>query len=105
MQVTGATGALPESSLGGSTGTGAAASPPGGRLGEKAFLQLLVAQLQYQDPLQPVSSTSFITQLAQFEMLAVLQHIQGELQSVLLARGGGSSAGSIPGGGSSGGGG
>jgi flagellar basal-body rod modification protein FlgD len=33
------------------------------------FLQLLVAQLQNQDPTQPMDSTTFVTQLAQFQQL------------------------------------
>jgi flagellar basal-body rod modification protein FlgD len=33
------------------------------------FLQLLVAQLQNQDPLNPTDSTQFVTQLAQFQQL------------------------------------
>lgn len=33
------------------------------------FLQLLVAQLQNQDPLNPTDSTTFVTQLAQFQNL------------------------------------
>jgi len=33
------------------------------------FLQLLVAQLQNQDPLNPTDSTTFVTQLAQFQQL------------------------------------
>lgn len=33
------------------------------------FLQLLVAQLQNQDPLQPMDSSTFVTQLAQFQQL------------------------------------
>jgi|SRR5215470_19928997 len=36
---------------------------------EQTFLQLLVAQLQYQDPLQPTDGTAFVTQLAQFSDL------------------------------------
>jgi flagellar basal-body rod modification protein FlgD len=31
-----------------------------------AFLQLLVAQLQNQDPMQPTDPTTFVTQLAEF---------------------------------------
>lgn len=30
------------------------------------FLNLLVAQLQYQDPTNPVDGTTFVTQLAEF---------------------------------------
>lgn len=45
-------------------------SAPLGSLGnEQTFLQLLVAQLQYQDPLQPADGTEFVTQLAQFSDL------------------------------------
>jgi flagellar basal-body rod modification protein FlgD len=33
------------------------------------FLQLLVAQLQNQDPTNPTDSTQFVTQLAQFQTM------------------------------------
>ena len=33
---------------------------------QSTFLSLLVAQLQNQDPLQPMDGTTFVTQLAQF---------------------------------------
>jgi flagellar basal-body rod modification protein FlgD len=33
------------------------------------FLQLLVAQLQNQDPMNPTDSSTFVTQLAQFQQL------------------------------------
>jgi flagellar basal-body rod modification protein FlgD len=36
---------------------------------QQTFLQLLVAQLKYQDPLQPQDGTAFVTQLAQFSDL------------------------------------
>lgn len=36
------------------------------QLGADTFLRLLTAQLQFQDPLQPMESTEFVTQLAQF---------------------------------------
>lgn len=35
-------------------------------LGKDQFLQLLVAQLQNQDPMEPMSNTEFVAQLAQF---------------------------------------
>ncbi|WDT75332.1 MAG: hypothetical protein MPW16_18950 [Candidatus Manganitrophus sp.] len=37
-----------------------------GQLGADTFLNLLSVQLQYQDPLQPMDSMQFVTQLAQF---------------------------------------
>jgi flagellar basal-body rod modification protein FlgD len=36
---------------------------------QNMFLQLLVAQLKNQDPTAPVDSTTFVTQLAQFQQL------------------------------------
>jgi len=36
---------------------------------ENMFMQLLVAQLRNQDPLNPADGTQFVTQLAQFEQL------------------------------------
>lgn len=42
-------------------------------LGKEQFLQLLVAQLQYQDPLEPAKDTEFIAQLAQFSTLEQMQ--------------------------------
>ena len=35
-------------------------------LDKTAFLKLLVAQMQHQDPLQPMTNTEFVAQLAQF---------------------------------------
>jgi len=36
---------------------------------ENMFLQLLVAQLENQDPMNPTDSTQFVTQLAQFQQM------------------------------------
>jgi flagellar basal-body rod modification protein FlgD len=36
---------------------------------QDTFLQLLVAQLQHQDPTQPMQGTEFVTQLAEFSNL------------------------------------
>ena len=44
-------------------------------LGKDAFLQLLVAQLSNQDPMQPADDTQFISQLATFSMLEQMQSI------------------------------
>jgi flagellar basal-body rod modification protein FlgD len=42
---------------------------------ENTFLQLLVAQIQNQDPTQPVDSSTFLTQLAEFSQLEQLIQI------------------------------
>lgn len=39
------------------------------QLGADTFLKLLSVQLQYQDPLQPMDSMQFVTQLAQFSQV------------------------------------
>lgn len=44
-------------------------------LGKDAFLQLLVAQMKNQDPLNPTSDTEYIAQLAQFSQLEQLQNL------------------------------
>lgn len=44
-------------------------------LDKDAFLQLLVTQMQNQDPLDPVSSTEMIAQLAQFSSLEQMQNL------------------------------
>ena len=52
--------------------TGAPAAPRGVFRSEdntQAFLQLLVTQLQNQDPLDPITNEDFLTQLAQFQSL------------------------------------
>jgi flagellar basal-body rod modification protein FlgD len=38
-------------------------------LGQNEFLKLLVTQMRNQDPMQPVSDTEFIAQMAQFSSL------------------------------------
>lgn len=44
-------------------------------LDKEAFLQLLVAQMQYQDPLNPSDSTEYMSQLAQYSSLEAMLNI------------------------------
>jgi len=48
------------------------AAEKSGELGQDAFLKLLVAQLKYQDPLNPADGAEFIAQTAQFTMVEKL---------------------------------
>jgi flagellar basal-body rod modification protein FlgD len=50
---------------------------------QDTFLQLLVAQLQNQNPLEPVSDTEFIAQLAQFNTLSSLQTLNASFDQLL----------------------
>jgi len=59
------TSALPQAAASTATNT-AASSATAPALDENAFLKLLMAQMQNQDPLAPTDSTQFVTQLAQF---------------------------------------
>jgi flagellar basal-body rod modification protein FlgD len=42
------------------------------------FLKLLVTQMQYQDPLDPVDNTEFLSQTAQFSLLEEMQSMSEE---------------------------
>jgi len=46
------------------------------------FLQLLVAQLQYQDPESPADGTAFVTQLATFSGVEEQSAMRGDLDSI-----------------------
>ena len=48
---------------------------------ENTFLQLMVAQLKNQDPLQPTDGAQFLGQLAQFSQLEQLMGIRQDLES------------------------
>ncbi len=46
---------------------------------KESFLQLLVAQMKYQDPLEPTSNTEYISQYAQFSELEQMQNLSGSM--------------------------
>jgi len=46
------------------------------------FLNLLVAQLKYQDPMNPTDSSQFMAQTAQFQSLEVMQDVAAQLTAL-----------------------
>ncbi len=49
---------------------------------EQTFLKLLVSQIQNQDPLNPMDSTAFVTQLAQYSQLEQLIGIKQDADTL-----------------------
>lgn len=65
-----------------STSTAAAANAAD----KEMFLQLLVAQLKYQDPMNPTDATQFLTQSAQFTALEKMQDVADQTSALLAAQ-------------------
>jgi flagellar basal-body rod modification protein FlgD len=64
----------------GASGSSAAASA--GSVDKNMFLQLLVAQLRNQDPLNPTDGTQFVGQLAQFQQLEESVNMGQDLSAI-----------------------
>src|ERR1700733_5048315 len=82
--------ASPLSSLLGSSGSsstnGTSSSSANGGTpapSEEVFLQLLVSQIQNQDPLNPTDSTQFVSQLAQFSELEQVIAIRSDIETAM----------------------
>lgn len=50
-------------------------------LGYDQFLQLLCAEMQYQDPLEPTSNTEYVAQLATFSQMESMLNMQSTMES------------------------
>ncbi|WP_097461754.1 flagellar hook assembly protein FlgD [Mangrovitalea sediminis] len=64
------------SSSSGTKGTGSSSA-----LGKDQFMNLMLAQLNNQDPLNPTDNTQFLAQLAQFSSLEQMQNLNTSVQS------------------------
>ncbi len=54
------------------------------QLGKDTFLKLLVAQMRYQDPANPASSSEFMAQTATFSQVEKLEEIAAQNASMLI---------------------
>jgi flagellar basal-body rod modification protein FlgD len=66
------------------SGAGSTTStPPSSNLGKQEFLQLLVTQLKYQDPLDPMNDREFISQMAQLSTLEATNGLAAQVTEMV----------------------
>lgn len=51
-------------------------------LGQKEFLELMMAQLKHQDPMEPMDNGEFLGQMAQFSTVTGIEAMQGSLENL-----------------------
>ncbi len=83
---TGTAGTTGTTDTTGSTGTGSTTGTSGSLLDPQAFLQLLVAQLKYQDPSNPVDTSSFMNQTAMLSQVQTMNSMSGTLSALVSAQ-------------------
>ena len=66
----------------GASASGASATRGTSALGKDEFLNLLITQLKYQDPLSPMDNTEYVAQLAQFSTLEQMNNMSNSLSSM-----------------------
>ncbi|MDD6193468.1 MAG: flagellar hook capping FlgD N-terminal domain-containing protein [Lachnospiraceae bacterium] len=49
---------------------------------KEMFLKLLVAEMQYQDPLEPTSNTDYVKELASFSQIEAVQAVQEQMTTI-----------------------
>jgi len=62
--------------------TGTYTTEANGKLGKQDFLNLLVTQMKYQDPLDPMKDSDFVAQTAQFSNVEQLTNLNSSIASL-----------------------
>jgi flagellar basal-body rod modification protein FlgD len=70
------------SSTGQAVASDTSVTNPASMMGENDFLKLLVAQLQYQDPMNPTDNSQFMQQQAQFATVEGINNLQSTMKSM-----------------------
>jgi flagellar basal-body rod modification protein FlgD len=65
-----------------SDATGGIAAATQGAVNSEVFLQLLIAQIKNQDPLNPTDSVQYVSQLAQFSELEQVLGMRDDLSRI-----------------------
>ena len=82
MPITGVTGSTSTSALTQTSQT----TPVQDSMGKDTFLKLLVAQMKYQDPMNPTDSSQFLAQSAQFTALEKMQDVADKTAQLFQAQ-------------------
>ena len=68
-------GELVQQTASANSANGKSQQSSGSTMDKESFLQLLVAQMKYQDPMEPTSNTEYVAQYAQFSELEAMQNL------------------------------
>lgn len=77
----------PASAAAAASAAASTAAQPGGALGKDEFMKLLIAQMQNQDPMNPMQGDQMAAQLAQFSTLEQMQEMNATLTDQSTAQG------------------
>ena len=83
--ITGIAALSPKATAAATTSSVTSAAQTANLANESTFLQLLVAQLQNQDPSNPADGTQFVTELAQFTTLSEDTESATDLDTIVAA--------------------
>lgn len=78
LDITGLTGSSSSSGIQGASGTAGAS-----QMGQEEFMQMLLAEINNQDPLNPQSSSDFVAQLAQITSVDNLSNLNSQIAGLV----------------------